>query len=90
MACLSIRPAVRQPVILNRVTQYLVSHHYSRHVRTCAGTLQSSSGRSRIALAGNPWILVGAPLLSRRAEGGMGVFAAWLLRKRGSEISVGI
>ena len=59
----------RIDVILKRVSQSLVSHHYSRHVCTCAGTLQSSSGRSCIALAGNKWTLAGELLLSLRAEG---------------------
>ena len=36
------------------------------------------------------WILPGEILLSHRAEEGMGVFVAVSIRKRGSEISVGI
>ena len=37
------------------------------------------------------WVLAGELLLSHRAEGGMGVFAAVSIRKKGgSEISIGI
>ena len=43
-----------------------------------------------IALAGNKWTLAGELLLSPRAEGYRGRFAAVSIRKRGSEISVGI
>jgi len=41
------------------------------------GTLQSSSGRSCIALDGNKWTLAGELLLSLRAEGAWGTTASW-------------
>ena len=53
-------------------------------------------GRCRSALEGiasvgwKQWILAGELLLSHRAEGDIGVLAAASIRKRGSEISVGI